>query len=364
MKTAFRSSCSISLTAALASFFRHATRAILLSLAPLLMTSGLFAQDMGPGSHELIGDRPDSTGDATEVAVSLYVMDIDSIDDVEQRYSIDFFVNISWQDSRLALEESLRAGRNRTLSLDDIWSPRGLIVNDRGLNRQLPLVADIDDLGRVQYRQRFSGDLAVELDLREFPFDTQRLPITIVSYQYSPAEIRFSSPTAFSIDDRLSNADEWRYQMREPEISEFTIEAAGVVRPQVTFVIEAQRNARYYLLTMLLPISLILFMAWTAFWLQPDIIPTRIAISTASIFSLIAFGFSIRLSLPPVSYLTKTDVFVIGSMLMVFLALGVAVIGSRWAHSGRMEPALRLNAIARWVYVGLFIVVVGATAII
>jgi hypothetical protein len=129
------------------------------------------------------------------------------------------------------------------------------------------------------------------------------------------------------------------------------------VRPQLTFAIEARRNGSYYLITMLLPITLILFMSWTAFWLQPDIIPTRIGISTASIFSLIAFGFSIRLSLPAVSYVTRTDIFVIGSMLMVFLALAVAVIGSRWANSDRMEQALRLNAVARWAYVGIFAVV-------
>lgn len=349
----------------LASLLMRQLRPIkILPLALLLMAPSLFAQNLESNSPELIGDRPNSGGAATEVAISLYVIDIDSIDDVKQRFSIDFFVNISWQDSRLALEESLRAGRNRTLPLDEIWSPRGLIVNDRGLNRQLPLVADIDDLGRVQYRQRFSGDLAVDLDLREFPFDTQHLPITIVSYQYSPAEVRFASPTALSMDDRLSNADDWQYKMLEPEIGDFTIAAAGVVRPQLTIVIEAQRNARYYLLTMLLPITLILFMAWTAFWLQPNIIPPRIGISTASIFSLIAFGFSIRLSLPPVAYLTKTDVFVIGSMLMVFLALGVAVISSRWANSDRVESALRLNAIARWVYIGLFFAVVAATAII
>lgn len=349
----------------LASLLMRQLRPIkILPLALLLMAPTLFAQNLESNSPELIGDRPNSGGAATEVAVSLYVIDIDSIDDVKQRFSIDFFVNISWQDSRLALEESLRAGRNRTLPLDEIWSPRGLIVNDRGLNRQLPLVADIDDLGRVQYRQRFSGDLAVDLDLREFPFDTQHLPITIVSYQYSPDEVQFASPTALSMDDRLSNADDWQYKMLEPEIGDFTIAAAGVVRPQLTIVIEAQRNARYYLLTMLLPITLILFMAWTAFWLQPNIIPPRIGISTASIFSLIAFGFSIRLSLPPVAYLTKTDVFVIGSMLMVFLALGVAVISSRWANSDRVESALRLNAIARWVYIGLFFAVVAATAII
>jgi uncharacterized membrane protein YidH (DUF202 family) len=56
--------------------------------------------------------------------------------------------------------------------------------------------------------------------------------------------------------------------------------------------------------------------------------------------------------------MTRADMFVIGCTLLVFVALGVAVIGRRWANADRMERALRLNAVARWVYVGLFGVVV------
>ncbi len=143
----------------------------------------------------------------------------------------------------------------------------------------------------------------------------------------------------------------------DPEFGEFAVPAAGIVRPRLTYLIEAQRDTQYYLLTMFLPMSLIVFMSWTAFWLQPNIVPPRIAISTASIFSLIAFGFTIRLSLPRVSYMTRADIFVIGCTLLVVLALAVAVIGSRWANADRMEHALRLNAAARWIYVGLFCLV-------
>ena len=105
--------------------------------------------------------------------------------------------------------------------------------------------------------------------------------------------------------------------------------------------------------------SLIVLMSWSVFWLQPDIVPARIGLSTASIFSLLALGFSIRLGLPAVSYMTRADAFVIGCTLLVFVALGTAVIGSRWASSDRMEKALHLNAVARWVYLGLF----GAVAV-
>jgi hypothetical protein len=49
---------------------------------------------------------------------------------------------------------------------------------------------------------------------------------------------------------------------------------------------------------------------------------------------------------------------------MVFLALAVAVIGSRWAKGEKMAQALQINRIARWVYVGFFGLVVVAAMII
>jgi hypothetical protein len=222
----------------------------------------------------------------------------------------------------------------------------------------------VDGLGNVVYRQRFSGELAVDLDLQDFPFDSQQLPITIISYQYSPDEVRFSTNAIFAVNDEGFSIEGWTFKLLETKFGEFSVPAVGVIRPQMTFILEAQRNAQYYLLTMFLPMSLIVFMSWTAFWIQPNVVPPRIAISTASIFSLIAFGFSIRLSLPRVSYVTRADLFVIGCTLLVFLALGAAVIGSRWASADKLKQAIRLNATARWVYGALFLVVVVATATI
>jgi len=209
-----------------------------------------------------------------------------------------------------------------------------------------------------------SGELAVDLDLKDFPFDTQQLVVQIISYQYSPDEVRFSTSAQLAANVEGFSVEGWRFSLLDTQFEEFEIPALGVARPQMTFVVEAKRDALYYLLTMFLPMSLIVFMSWTAFWIQPNVVPPRIAISTASIFSLIAFGFSIRLSLPRVSYVTRADLFVIGCTLLVFLALGAAVIGSRWASADKLEKAVRLNAAIRWIYVGLFTVVVAASLII
>jgi len=92
------------------------------------------------------------------------------------------FVNIAWQDPRLAVPGDEQTGQIRTLPMTDIWTPRGLIVNDRGLSPKLPMVAEVDVLGNVVYRQRLAGELGVDLDLKEFPFDTQQLVIKVISF--------------------------------------------------------------------------------------------------------------------------------------------------------------------------------------
>lgn len=327
-----------------------------------LLSLPVIAQETDSMQNRLVAERPDVDGEPTEITVGVFIVDIDVIDDVSQRFNVDLFVNLAWRDQRLALPDSERSGQIRTFPLNEIWTPRGLIVNDRGLSRQLPLVADVDAAGNVVSRQRLFGELSADLNFENFPFDTQQLPIEIISYQYSPNEIRFSSKSRIDANLASFSAEGWSFRLLDSDFGQLKVAAIGIERPQLKFVVEAERNSQYYLLTMFLPMSLIVFMSWTAFWIQPNVVPPRIAISTASIFSLIAFGFSIRLSLPRVSYVTQADMFVLGCTLLVFVALGVAVIGSRWAASDRLEQALKLNAATRWIYLVLFLGVVAVSA--
>jgi hypothetical protein len=328
-------------------------------LAAFSMTVSV-AQELGSERASLIGERPNSDGPPTQIFIGMYLLDIDNVNDVSQRFSVDLFVEVDWHDPRLALPEADRNGEYRAVAMDEIWMPSVLVVNDRGLEAQLPRIANVDDLGNVDYRQRVTGELAVDMELREFPFDTQRLPIEIITYKHSPDEVLFSLDASISGNDGSFSAEGWEFSILDPEINELLIPGARHSRPQLTYLIKAERNTRYFMWTMFMPMGLITLMAWAAFWLQPDLVPARLGISTGSIFSLIAFGFSIRLSLPPVSYLTRADAFVIGATLLVFLALAITVIGSRMASAGRMELALRINASARVFYLVLMVVIASA----
>lgn len=330
---------------------------ILVSLLTMFVTLEADAAGAYPDDG-LISERPNAGGPPEEISVRFALLDIDDIDDKEQRFSVDAYYEIAWQDHRLAIDPGASSEqRMRTYSLDDIWTPRLTIVNDRGLNVMLPRVADVDIDGNVIMRQRLSGRLAVDLNLQDFPFDAQQLTINIVSYQYPPAELAYSTNSELLADSSTFSADGWRFEILPPEFSLFRLDPDSPGRSRLTLAVEAQRNAGFYVLTLALPMTLILFMAWMVHWIQPEVVPARIGMSTATVFSLIALGVSFRLSLPQIDYLTRADRFVMYSTLLVLLSLGVTVLATRWLHQDRDSDALRLSLAARWALPLAFILI-------
>ena len=114
----------------------------------------------------------------------------------------------------------------------------------------------------------------------------------------------------------------------------------------------------------IVPLGLIVFMAATVFWVDPENIGPQLGISTASVLTLIAFQFSLVRMLPPVSYLTRIDLFVLGSMMLVFLALAESIYTSRITKAGRHDDARRVDSFARGIYSAMFVMLVIFTLVV
>jgi hypothetical protein len=332
---------------------------VLVALVLLLCGSVVHAQP-GSSTAEMAGTRPNAGGDPEQITLYVGLLDIAEIDDREQVFMADIYVQIEWQDSRLAV---VSAARNdlRTVELDDIWHPRLTVINSRGLDRLFPETATVDTEGKVVVRQRLAGPLAVELDLRDFPFDAQRLTIEVVSYEYSPAEIVFSADSELVADlDRLSG-DGWAYTATEMEPYEFRLRDGARAASALRFAVSAERKPAYFVFTLALPMTLILFLGWMVHWLPVDVIPARIGTASATVFSLIAFGVSFRLTLPKIAYLTDADRFVLYATLLVLVSLAVTIVTIRWTNTERIAAAERLTRQARLAFPVLFGLIVLLT---
>ncbi len=195
------------------------------------------------------------------------------------------------------------------------------------------------------------------MDLDDFPFDTQTLRIELASFEYGPPDV------VFALDETATGRMEGAFiggwdivtNTSDPDVGPLSSNTRQHTRLEHTIVIE--RHPGYFLWKFVVPLSFIVLMAWSVFWIDPRAIAPQIGLATASVFSLIAFLIGLREVLPRVDYLTRMDVLVLSMTVLVFLALGEAIVTARLAMKERRDTAIRIDSISRWVYLSLFVAV-------
>jgi hypothetical protein len=297
--------------------------------------------------------RPGAGQAATEIRVGVYLIDIPKIDDADQSYVADVFLRYEWEDPRLANGRDLPC----TLPAEDIWNPGVMAVNQRSVQRQMNEVVEVQPDGRVRYVQRMYGTYSLPLDLGRFPFDSQKLPVTLVA-RYLPEDLKLVvDDQLFAVAQHLSNPN-WSIGAPEATTGEYRV-LPGTSITQLEVLFPAERRSGYYVWKLIVPMSFVVFMSWAAFWISPQNIPSRIGLSATSMLTLIAFRLALGSSLPPIPYLTEFDVFTVGGTLLVFAALAQAVATTALWDRERKRLAHRLNHVSKFLFPAAFAAVVA-----
>ncbi len=317
--------------------------------------TGLFQEEADLTQKKVTDfDRPDPDGVPTKVYVGIYLIDLISVDDVHQSFTADFWALLRWNDPRLAIENPSETQMLRHFDTEEIWHPMTLIINRRRLFKQLDEYFRVDPAGNVQYIQRFFGEMSSLLDLRDFPFDKQRLAFQIGSFRYGPEDVEFVlDKQRIGRREQLSLVG-WSTGIGHAEVTTEYLKVQDRNLARVDFIIEVERQEIFYIVKALIPLFLIIFMAWAVFFVDPSVIGPQIGIPTSSIFALLLFNHRISGLLPRVSYLTRLDRFILFSIFLVFITLGESVLTATLAHKGKKELSLRIDRWARYVYLILF----------
>jgi hypothetical protein len=302
--------------------------------------------------------RPDPEGVPTKVNVGIVYLDVTKIDDVNQTFTADFYFIYRWSDPRLDISGEANAPDIRMFEPDEIWTPQLVILNQRNLKDYYDDVFRVDASGNVQYIQRFYGELSSPLDLKDFCFDQQMLPVQVASVRYTPDELRLDSNEQLTGQRGTFSIAGWTVKLETPQVKGEYLAFQGRDLARIDFPLFCQRHTGYFFIKLLIPLSLIVFMAWAVFWIDPSALGPQIGLPTSAVFTFIVFNFRIGQVLPRISYLTRIDRFVLGATFLVFMALGEAVATTMLAHKGKEAIAKKIDLIARYLYIALFGIVV------
>lgn len=313
----------------------------------------LLAWLVGADAAVVLADtgRPNPDQGPTVVTVDIFVLDLDTIDNAAQNFEANVYFEATWKDARLADKSD---GQTVKRPLDDVWHPRLQILNQQRVWASLPDIADIEPDGTVRQRGRVWGYFSQPLDLREFPFDAQQLNLTVVAAGFNPEEVTLLAGANSGISDVFSIAD-WRtlgWRMTN-DVSTPGLEKAR--NSGVALVLDVERRQGYYWIKVIAPLVLIVAMSWAVFWVDPRDGGTKISIAITAMLTLIAYRFAIGANLPAISYLTRLDVFILLSTILIYASLIVVLTTTVYTRKEKHQVATRIDEISRWAFPLFFI---------
>jgi len=243
-----------------------------------------------------------------------------------------------------------------------VWNPRLTIIGQQNIWRSFPESVEIQPDGEVVYRQKIWGNFSQPLDLREFPRDDQVLTIHIVAAGLMEEHVRMI-PLIMEGNEASGLAE--KFSVPDFEVLSWQAEAAPYVAHKggsgtagYQMQISVSRSSTYYVLKVIIPLSLIVIMSWLPRWINPEQIGTNVGVSTTSFLTLIAYLFAITVLLPRVSYITRLDRFIFLSTLMVFFGLIHTVINTAMLSTKNKALMERIERWSRAVYPAVLIIVV------
>lgn len=320
------------------------------SIALLLVVSATPA--LAQGQKEL--SRPNAAAGPTPVRVFIFLADVFDVSASDQSLAADVVLNAEWQDPSLAGRWPVAHG----VKLDDaeIWHPQLQIVNQRAASLLLPQRLEVDPSGLVRYRQRWSGRFTARMDFRDFPLDTQRFHLQVVSLGFTREEVDLIPDSASERSGRASrfSITDWDLGPARMATADFEPAPGARVLPGVELAWDGQRAFAYYGVQVVLPLVMIVFMGWTALWISPTVVTTRMSVAVTTMLTLIAYRFALAQRLPNLTYLTRFDYFLLGSTVLVFLTLLVLAATAYLISKERTRAVQRIDVWARVAFPAAF----------
>src|SRR5205823_7213847 len=163
-------------------------------------------------------------------------------------------------------------------------------------------------------RWRVIGVFRGTFPLQAFPFDSQHLRLEIAMPESSGVLVPDLASSGMASSFSITGWDYQPYFSAEDTEKVVASDFGSVAREgqstkvrSVTFAVEMLRPFAAYALKYMLPLAIILAMAFLAFFCSPEALEVRSGIGVTALLSCVAFHYSQSESLPSVGYLVAAD---------------------------------------------------------
>ncbi|XP_077314265.1 5-hydroxytryptamine receptor 3B [Lithobates pipiens] len=263
---------------------------------------------------------------ATTVYIDLFVHAVLDVDGQNQKLTTSIWYRQMWKDEFLSWNSSQFDGIGEiSLPLNVIWVP-DIVINEfveDGKSPDLPYVY-VSSSGTIRNNKPMQVVSACSLETYAFPFDIQNCSLTFSSCLHTVNDLNLSIWRSYEEirNDKSIFLDDGEWELLAVPSTYELLHTHGGSFAQVQFNLVIRRRPLLYIVGILLPSILLMFVDLMSFYLPPDS-GTRIMFKTTILVGYTVFRVNMADELPA----TTLSVPLIGVFFMVFMALMVLSLG-------------------------------------
>jgi hypothetical protein len=261
---------------------------------------------------------------AIPIKVGVYILNVGNLDMTTGTYSIDFYLN-------------LRCERACEPAIDLMNATTAPEIEDQ----------TGDHRGNTWYTYRIRANLVTDLNLRRFPFDDHQLAIEIEDKRLSTSDAFFVVDESMTGIDTNAHVSGWLLKpVWEAAVTEHVYPVfSGETYSRYRFFVTIYHPWFTSFMKTLFAAVVIVLVGMLSFFMQPSAAGERLALTSSTLVGSILYHLTITSTIPPVSYLTYADKFMIANYIVVSAAMAVSV-ALMWFRD--TENANKANRLHQW----------------
>ena len=206
------------------------------------------------------------------------------------------------------------------------------------MNNKATSMEKIQDFPNLkQYRIR--ANLNSPIDLKSFPFDTQKLQIKIENKIYTSDKVVYVPMKEESSLDKLVNFNGWKISNWEVVEEKHVYSVFKEEYSAYSFNVNVGKIIPNAFFKTFIPVLITMLIIVASYSIPMDKVKLRFELSVQALIATVLFHINISNQIPPVSYLTIADKFMIMSYLFLLSTFVLNVFLMNIIENGKFELA-------------------------
>ncbi|KAK0070448.1 gamma-aminobutyric acid receptor subunit beta-1-like isoform X2 [Biomphalaria pfeifferi] len=308
--------------------------------------------------------QPSATGfiysEIQYVEIKVVFIRILEIDTLNQNFEAEVYIQARWAESQFAglSEQQLSA-----IEFTDCWNPCLKILNANGTleseRTSMLLQYEPDRVYPVlTYMWHVRGIFREHLELQHFPFDVQELSLVLSSdLHMNELELISDFFHPSHVDERALQESQDFIAYRHVEFTRdfTTLDLMGKTKhPILTASAHVKRRLGFYFWNVVVIVLLIIGLSMCVLAIEPSS-TDRLALLLTLFLTAVAFKLVVKTTLPTISYLTYLDIYVVFTLIYLFLAAAVSAMMIHLSTFRDKSKILLYDEIAQSLLISLLI---------